>query len=452
MASHGVSSRARGRVHGRAVDVVIPYCDDAERLTSILLALDTQIDAVDGRPLDGVDIIVADDASTIRPDASGCASDVRVVRQEMSGYHPASARNLGAADGSGDVVVFLDADTVPAPTYIATLVEPILARCADLTTGRRRHADLGGLAPREVADFVRDPQVERLLPDPQWLADGLGRSEHLRAGTAQVYQYVISAVMAVRRTTFVDVGGFDERFDSYGGEDWEFAYRCWNAGWDLLHVPDAHAFHDGPDVEGRGEKPWAKTVESLRIVDLVPASATRLAGVCYSVADLDVTLRLRAGDLRANATSVASILASTPGDLVLSLIGSDGDVTTLRSLVADQRLIDAPRPDLAARCDVEVDTPIEFAPRSLAGICADVADGTLGERLVHVGSARVRVRSRRHARKRERGEERSSILSVTDGSIQGLSAVGEERFADWARRRQRTPNQTSSALVQEKNG
>ena len=36
--------------------------------------------------------------------------------------------------------------------------------------------------------------------------------------------------MGLRRDLFAEVGGFDERFTSYGGEDWELAHRLWVAG------------------------------------------------------------------------------------------------------------------------------------------------------------------------------------------------------------------------------
>ncbi len=38
---------------------------------------------------------------------------------------------------------------------------------------------------------------------------------------------------------------------SYGGEDWEWAHRAWQSGAVLAHVPDAVAWHDGPDWAGR---------------------------------------------------------------------------------------------------------------------------------------------------------------------------------------------------------
>lgn len=414
-----------------AIDVVIPYCDDRERLRSILFALAAQVDS-DGRPLDGIRVVVADDSSRIRPDIAGIDVPATLVRSDVAGYHPAIARNLGAAAGTGDVIVFLDGDTVPTPHYVSRLTAPLLDGDADLATGHRRHADFSELDPVAVARWVAEPDESRCLPEPRWLADGLEGTDRLRSGSAQVYQYVISAVLAVRRETFGDVEGFDERFDSYGGEDWEFASRVWNAGWDLLHVPEAVAFHDGPDIEGRPTDGDAKTIESLRVANWIPASRTRLPGVRYEVPDLDVSLHLAPGDLRANSISVTSLLASLPGDLRLRLAGSNDDMARLRGLVRDDRISDSDTPvAVGTRCLVDVSAPVVFEPRALAVLTSDVADGAIESLVVRLAEGTVRATSRRLARRALRAGRLMHDTEIGAGRL--VTPIADVRFADWAR-------------------
>ena len=418
------------------IDVVIPYFDSPERLASILMALNAQVDPVDGRELEHLSVIVADDASTVEPVTSASRHPVHVVRLDEPGYHAAAARNRGAEAGDAPIVVFLDGDTVPSPTYVSTLVAPIVGGTAGLTTGHRRHALLDGLSPSEVAAFVADPDARRLLGEPGWLADGLRWTDSLRSGTPDVFQYVISAVLAVDRAVFDDVGGFDERFDSYGGEDWEFAYRCWNAGWDFLHVASAVAFHDGPDVEGRPADPVAKTIENLRIVDLVPASPTRLHGVRYSVPDIEIALTLRAGDLRTNAIGVTSILASSRSDLRLRLDGDDHDVSALMRLVADDRVIAGPQePNRSARCHVTMSAPVELAPSGLARLCAGLTDGVVSRRRTEVDGVSVEARSVRAFARAGRDAHAAERCEHVAAADVGVSAIGDDDLATWSRRR-----------------
>jgi hypothetical protein len=48
---------------------------------------------------------------------------------------------------------------------------------------------------------------------------------------------------AVRRTSFERLGGFDETFRGYGGEDTDFAFRARDAGVPLLFTGSTRAFH-----------------------------------------------------------------------------------------------------------------------------------------------------------------------------------------------------------------
>jgi GT2 family glycosyltransferase len=56
----------------------------------------------------------------------------------------------------------------------------------------------------------------------------------------------------VRRLAFEDVGGFDPGYDPYGYEDLDFSLRLIEAGWAVLYVPEAIAWHERGNTLGRG--------------------------------------------------------------------------------------------------------------------------------------------------------------------------------------------------------
>lgn len=60
----------------------------------------------------------------------------------------------------------------------------------------------------------------------------------------QVVDHVIGAFFLVRRTTFEQLSGFDERFFVYF-EDVDFSYRAHQAGWKSVYLADTQAFHAG---------------------------------------------------------------------------------------------------------------------------------------------------------------------------------------------------------------
>ncbi|MFI7483456.1 glycosyltransferase family A protein [Kocuria sp. M1R5S2] len=95
------------------VSVVVPARDDAVHLARCLRLLAAQT-----RPPD--EVVVVDNASRDRTAEVARAAGARVVHEPRPGIPPAAATGYDAA--RGDVVVRCDADTVPAPEWIAALL------------------------------------------------------------------------------------------------------------------------------------------------------------------------------------------------------------------------------------------------------------------------------------------------------------------------------------------
>lgn len=281
------AGRALGEVvRGPAMSVVVPYYRDQQLLDLILRRLGQQVGVVGG-----LEVIVADDGSPEPPDTSVCPLPVHVVRQEDLGFRAGAARNLGARRARGRVLAFVDGDTVPEDGYAAALQRVCLAS-PTLAVGRRRHADLRPLAGEGGGWPPPEP-----LAEPAWLAEGFAASDDLRAADDGAFRFVLSAVMAVSRTVWEVVGGFDEELTGYGGEDWDLAWRAWLAGADLRHVPGAVAWHDGPDLAGRPEGvelerlARVKNGETRRLAPRLPHPLVRGRGWAHQQPDVVVVLR-----------------------------------------------------------------------------------------------------------------------------------------------------------------
>jgi GT2 family glycosyltransferase len=235
-----------------SVSVVIPHFNAQRQLDRLLFALSRQT-----HPLTQLDVIVADDGSSEPPVVRAPAGlRVRVVGQADAGFRAAAARNLGAATATGEVLCFLDVDTVPEPGYLQALTRlPALAPDA-LVTGRRRHGDLAAMSDELYERWLgaAGPGPTELT-EPQWLTERHERSGNLLRLGPDSYRFVLSAVLGCSRALFNELGGFDDTFIHYGGEDWEFAHRALSAAAVLAHVPDAVAWHDGPSWAERGRDP-----------------------------------------------------------------------------------------------------------------------------------------------------------------------------------------------------
>jgi glycosyltransferase involved in cell wall biosynthesis len=119
------------KIHrSQRVSVVIPVKDDGVLLRRCLRALELQT-----RPAD--ELIVVDNAS--RDDSAGIArsAGARVVRCDQSGIAAASA--AGYDEATNEVILRLDADCLPARTWIEEMTKALVGRpgVAAVTGGAR---------------------------------------------------------------------------------------------------------------------------------------------------------------------------------------------------------------------------------------------------------------------------------------------------------------------------
>ncbi|AWB84540.1 glycosyltransferase family 2 protein [Corynebacterium liangguodongii] len=258
------------------VSVIIPYYDNPAGLREVLSALRAQ--DYPGR----VDIVVADDGSPTpasrEPSLAGALAGVTVVRQEDEGFRAAAARNLGAAAGSGEVFAFIDGDTVPTPGYLTAAVARLRDDDHTVVVGRR-------LAGGRFAE-------------PAWLAEGYAATGDLARADSTSWRLIISAVLTVPAGFFRELGGFDEGFRGYGGEDWEFGWRAWNAGARFVREPAALAIHPEPDFGARfapdeggvREQSAVKNAETIALAARITHPIARPAGVVFPTADVAVSV------------------------------------------------------------------------------------------------------------------------------------------------------------------
>ncbi|WP_051063129.1 glycosyltransferase family 2 protein [Ilumatobacter nonamiensis] len=158
-----------------------------------------------------------------------------VVRHVVADDDPlpiAAARNLGARSVDADVIIFLDVDCLPSPRLVPTYVHRV-TRYGGVWSG-----PVGYLPPETDID--------------DWSVDSLTRVGHFHDGrprpaqpmeTLSTPDLFWSLSFAIRRQDWDEVGGFDERYRGYGGEDTDFAHTLAEHGIRLWADGEALAFH-----------------------------------------------------------------------------------------------------------------------------------------------------------------------------------------------------------------
>ncbi|WP_235561195.1 glycosyltransferase family 2 protein [Microbacterium sp. Leaf151] len=400
------------------VSVIVTHFDQSEQLARTLAALQHQ-----DHPAELLEIIVADDGSPTEPVVP---SGVRLVRQDDRGFRAAAARNLGAAAATGDVLCFLDADTTPEPEYVRRLTRLPALLPEAVTVGRRRHADLSGL---DAETPVAEVGPARELPEPAWLRDEYARSDNLLHADDRSYRFIISAVAACSRAFFDEIGGFDESFSSYGGEDWEWAHRAWQAGAVLAHVPDAVAWHDGPDWAGRSGEDRVRegNRQSLLLAQKISVPGSSGRGLLPATPDLVVHVS-EGLTPSAEFVCVDSVLAAFPLATVVV------QAPTQESLVrADPRVrVGAEGSGLDARVTLRLDRALliqDATPLALA--LASLGQGSIGSMTLLGDDGVVLGRAdARRARRRERRWATSAGFDEVALTVDGVHALRDEPHVD----------------------
>ncbi|MEQ1762400.1 MAG: glycosyltransferase family A protein [Pyrinomonadaceae bacterium] len=154
-----------------------------------------------------VEVIVVDDGSTDDTEqivGEFANRSVRYIRQENAGV--CSARNRGAAESTGDLIAFLDADDTWEPTK--------LAKQAD------RFDDPNiGLVHCGMTEFdSASGEIVKIHNE----GGELGVAENLLLWEGPVIVGPGGTIMVARRV-FDAIGGFDTRMKC--GEDWDLCYR-----------------------------------------------------------------------------------------------------------------------------------------------------------------------------------------------------------------------------------
>jgi hypothetical protein len=152
--------------------------------------------------------------------------------------------NVGARAASGEVLILHDNDILVPARYAAEVL-------------RRAREGWDFLDLKRFTFYLQEDETKRAFDTSELRLDV----------SSTIVQNLQGASVAARRDAYVAIGGFDESFVGWGGEDVEFWERAELDGrvWGWGSLPFLHLFH-GPQREklrgnqGAGVKRWREVV------------------------------------------------------------------------------------------------------------------------------------------------------------------------------------------------
>lgn len=204
------------------ISVIIPTYNGRSRIKNTLDALFSQDFSGE------FEIIVVDDGSTDNTEdyVRECNEKIKVIYQPNQG--PAVARNLGAHNAAGEIILFTDDDCIPQADWLREMLRPF-----------GEDPDIVGVKGRYRTE-QRSPVARFVQLEYEDKYDYMLKEKYI--------DFIDTYSAAFKRSVFMEAGGYDTEFPVPCAEDAELSYRLWKKNYKMVYNPKAVVTHTHPDT------------------------------------------------------------------------------------------------------------------------------------------------------------------------------------------------------------
>ena len=157
------------------------------------------------------------------------------VLQLDKNYGFTGGNNRGVQIAHGELLVFLNNDTIVDPNWLIELVSVVNA-----------NSGIGVCGSKIVFESSRDT-VQFAGGFLNIIGSGVSPfllTKNTFSTAPKLTGYACGACLLIRKDVFESVGGFDEDYFMYSDEN-DLCLRCWLLGYEVVYVPKSVVYHKG---------------------------------------------------------------------------------------------------------------------------------------------------------------------------------------------------------------
>ena len=173
---------------------------------------------------DEYEVIVVDDGST--DNTPQIIRDYPVTLISQANQGPALARNRGANEAKGEILVFTDSDCELDFHFLERITSPI-------ENDPEIVGVQGSYKTKQKEFMARFGQVEI-------------ETRYNRMSRNKYIDFIGTYAAAYKKEVFHELGEFDTGFPLASGEDTEFSYKLYESGYKMVFRPEAFVYHQHP--------------------------------------------------------------------------------------------------------------------------------------------------------------------------------------------------------------
>lgn len=206
------------------ISVIIPTYNSSLTIAKVLKALYNQKDV----PAAEIEVLVVDDCSKDNTIEEAEKFPARIIAL-LKNSGPAEARNTGAREARGEILVFIDSDVI--------LKEGALEKIRKKFIDNPTIAGLTGIYAKEAANPSLFKNYLALRKYFNWYDP-----------KREFISFLAVSLGAIKKDVFMEYGGFDNKYRGADVEDFELGYRI-TEKYKIILADDIQGYHHFPGYQ-----------------------------------------------------------------------------------------------------------------------------------------------------------------------------------------------------------